>query len=77
MIDAYKRVLVGQYELPESRHAENLLEDSEVQLAAAGTGAGRTGTADILHLPGLPALQESLLQHGIGARDLRSDNILD
>ncbi len=45
MIDAYKRVLVGQYELPESRHAENLLEDSEVQLAAAGTGAGRTGTA--------------------------------
>lgn len=29
MIDAYKRVLVGQYELPESAHAEDLPEDSE------------------------------------------------
>ncbi len=46
MIDAYKRVLVGQYELPEARHAENLLEDSEVQLAAAGAGLGTAGKGE-------------------------------
>lgn len=40
MIDAYKRVLVGQYEVPEPGHAENLLEDAQVQLAAAGAGRG-------------------------------------
>ena len=45
MIDAYKRVLVGQYELPDARHAENLLEDSEVRHAAAGSGKAGTGTA--------------------------------
>ena len=45
MIDAYKRVLVGQYELPDARHAENLLEDSEVRHAAAGSGKAGMGTA--------------------------------
>ncbi len=35
MIDAYKRVLVGQYELPEEGE-ENLLEDSKLQRAAEG-----------------------------------------
>jgi len=39
MIDAYKRVLVGQYELPESRGENSLLGDKEVQ-AAAGQAAG-------------------------------------
>lgn len=46
MIDAYKRVLVGQYELPEPKHEENLLEDSEVQLAAEAAGSAGTETAD-------------------------------
>lgn len=35
MIDAYKRVLVGQYELPDRQENENLLEDSELRSAAA------------------------------------------
>lgn len=33
MIDDYKRVLVGQYELPESKSEQNLLNDAEVQEA--------------------------------------------
>lgn len=33
MIDDYKRVLVGQYELPESKAEQNLLNDAEVQEA--------------------------------------------
>lgn len=33
MIDDYKRVLVGQYELPESKSGQNLLQDAEVQEA--------------------------------------------
>lgn len=45
MIDAYKRVLVGQYEIPEAGHGENLLDDSEVQHAARTRTAG-AGTAD-------------------------------
>ena len=36
MIDAYKRVLVGQYELPESSSEADLLEDAGVQAAALG-----------------------------------------
>ncbi|MBE5865638.1 MAG: ABC transporter ATP-binding protein [Lachnospiraceae bacterium] len=35
MIDAYKRVLVGQYELPEESD-ENLVEDSQIRAAAEG-----------------------------------------
>lgn len=35
MIDAYKRVLVGQYELPEEGD-ENLVEDSQIRAAAEG-----------------------------------------
>lgn len=42
MIDAYKRVLVGQYELPESRE-EGLLWDADIRSAAAGA-AGKSGT---------------------------------
>ncbi|MDE7416348.1 MAG: ABC transporter ATP-binding protein [Lachnospiraceae bacterium] len=33
MIDDYKRVLVGQYELPQSKAEQNLLNDAEVQEA--------------------------------------------
>lgn len=36
MIDAYKRVLVGQYELPEHSETKELLEDEELRAAAAG-----------------------------------------
>ena len=34
MIDAYKRVLVGQYEVPETKEGENLLSDGSVNAAA-------------------------------------------
>lgn len=34
MIDAYKRVLVGQYEVPVQKEGENLLTDGEVNAAA-------------------------------------------
>ena len=34
MIDAYKRVLVGQYELPEPEENEGLLNDRELRMAA-------------------------------------------
>lgn len=36
MIDAYKRVLVGQYEIVEEGGRENLLEDEEIRAAASG-----------------------------------------
>lgn len=36
MIDAYKRVLVGQYEVPEGNETENLLNDPSLQKAATG-----------------------------------------
>ncbi|MDE6014718.1 MAG: ABC transporter ATP-binding protein [Acetatifactor sp.] len=39
MIDAYKRVLVGQYEIPENQ--QNLLEDEELQAAAKGEAAAQ------------------------------------
>lgn len=39
MIDAYKRVLVGQYEIPEHPGEVGLLEDEEIQ-AAAGNASG-------------------------------------
>lgn len=36
MIDAYKRVLVGQYEMTEENGENSLLEDAEIQNAASG-----------------------------------------
>ena len=36
MIDAYKRVLVGQYELPEDRQEVSLLNDVSIRAAASG-----------------------------------------
>lgn len=61
MIDAYKRVLVGQYELPEPQHAENLLEDLEIQLAAAGTETA--GKAEKKADSG-PGVNPKVLQYG-------------
>ena len=39
MIDAYKRVLVGQYEIPESGEENDLLEDAQIR-SAAGRASG-------------------------------------
>lgn len=38
MIDAYKQVLVGQYEIPEKKENDELLNDSELRSAASRTG---------------------------------------
>ncbi len=38
MIDAYKRVLVGQYEINEKQENQDLLNDDEIRKAAAGGG---------------------------------------
>ncbi len=40
MIDAYKRVLVGQYELPSKQENQDLLEDAELQQAAEAATDG-------------------------------------
>jgi teichoic acid transport system ATP-binding protein len=44
MIDIYKRVLVGQYMLPENSQEKSLLDDEEIRDKAAGNVAGTTGT---------------------------------
>lgn len=42
MIDAYKRVLVGQYELPDKKEGTHLLEDEQLNEAAARAVTGET-----------------------------------
>ena len=47
MIDAYKRVLVGQYEVPEDNAQHNLLDDEELRAAAGGKrGEAENSTVD-------------------------------
>lgn len=65
MIDAYKRVLVGQYELPEHQDKGNLIDDSELRQAAKhameGQGMASHGldkTADN------PAVNPDILEYG-------------
>lgn len=41
MIDAYKRVLVGQYEIPEKEAGTHLLEDEQLGAAAARAAGGK------------------------------------
>lgn len=55
MIDAYKRILVGQYEVP-AQEEENLLEDPEIR-KAAGKAAG-VGTAQ--------GVNPTVLEYGTG-----------
>ncbi len=43
MIDAYKRVLVGQYEVPEKQENNELLEDPELRRAALKRAVGNKG----------------------------------
>lgn len=44
MIDDYKRVLVGQYELPESKSEDSLLNDEQLQAAVHKKAAGEDDT---------------------------------
>lgn len=43
MIDAYKRVLVGQYELPDKEEQQSLLNDEGLMAAAAAASDGEAG----------------------------------
>lgn len=57
MIDAYKRVLVGQYEIPEKN--KELLEDEDLRRAAAGEKSGKAGSGEDASGNGInPNLQE-------------------
>lgn len=46
MIDDYKRVLVGQYELPEPKSGQNLLNDAQVQEAVRARAARQKAARD-------------------------------
>jgi teichoic acid transport system ATP-binding protein len=60
MIDVYKRVLVGQYELPEDKEQKGLLDDEEFRAAAAGnSAAGNSGEGNPA-----AALNPQLLEYG-------------
>lgn len=59
MIDAYKRVLVGQYELPEPQEQGNLLHDQELRQAAERAVRGETAKAAMQ-----AAVNPDLLEYG-------------
>ncbi len=46
MIDAYKRVLVGQYEIPDKQNHQDLLNDEELQKAASEAAQGSAAQGD-------------------------------
>jgi teichoic acid transport system ATP-binding protein len=56
MIDAYKRVLVGQYEIPEDKEQKGLLDDEELRAAAAGAQLNGSAKAQ--------GLNPQLLEYG-------------
>ena len=69
MIDAYKRVLVGQYEVPEDGGQHNLLDDEELRAAAGGRSAGAVNGAAGSRNAGLGngvvgAVNPELLEYG-------------
>ena len=71
MIDTYKRVLVGQYELPDDSQDVNLLNDEEIRSKAAykkkeGTAdSGATGSKQSAGNPGLNgAMNPDALEYG-------------
>lgn len=63
MIDAYKRVLVGQYELSESEGESGLWNEGELR-RAAGRSAGGKGCAAPGQAGAGPAVNPGLLEYG-------------
>ena len=64
MIDAYKRVLVGQYELPDEEDA-SLLDDEEIGAAAARAGKRHAGGENLED----SGAKEETMQDGAGEED--------
>lgn len=65
MIDAYKRVLVGQYELPNKQENHDLLEDSELQEAAGSAVSGASaGISDVTAEDGESANETNVAVQG-------------
>ncbi len=74
MIDDYKRVLVGQYELPESKSEQNLLNDAEVQEAVqthAATQKRARQQADGA------ARESQILEYGTGEAEIEEIYLTD
>lgn len=59
MIDAYKRVLVGQYELPEDREQDSLLDDRELRRAA-----GQAASVKAVKTAEQASLNPNVLEYG-------------
>ncbi len=70
MIDAYKRVLVGQYDLPEENGEERLLDDREIRQAADRAAAGGKAGLD-------GAVNPHLLEYGTKQAEIVSYYLTD
>ena len=65
MIDAYKRVLVGQYDLPKQQENSELLQDSELRQAAKKSMGGQAPASyDSEHVGTGSAINPNLLEYG-------------
>lgn len=64
MIDAYKRVLVGQYEIPDKSDQDELVHDPELAKAAAGKKDGNEASIQSFWSTGMekPGSQSFILQ---------------
>lgn len=75
MIDAYKRVLVGQYDFSE-QNQDNLLNDKEVLRAAAGA-AGRETDGDAESGPAGSEVNPKALEYGTGQASISEYYVTD
>ena len=72
MIDVYKQVLVGQYEVPEDGDHANLLHDEEIRKAAGG--AAKKTAREALPEQGI---NPELLEYGSGKAKIREYGLTD
>lgn len=71
MIDAYKRVLVGQYEVPEDTEHANLLHDEDIRKKAAEDAKGERETAP------KQGVNPELLEYGSGKAKITEYGLTD
>lgn len=80
MIDAYKRVLVGQYEIPDKQNHQDLLNDEELQKAASEAADGKADRGNEAANGGKnPALGQnpSVLEYGTKQAEILEYYITD